>query len=289
VQNMDKSPRIFHRDCDTSAVLCARCLAPFSISYQGAPIALCSNRNGQAIMRYLIAQSNHSATADALMTLFWPEEDTDVALRRLQVTVSILRHSLSVSKLPGGFILYKRGSYLLDSAVPVHTDVDMFLSLYESGLQASSPQSAASLFEQACALYMQPFLSEDLYADWSYTRREQLRQIRLNMCLALASYYLEVQSFAVAAQWVTEVMKENRCEESAYQLLMQIHALQGKRHEALRVYQRCRQVLKDDLDMEPLPQTEALYKAIVLGEFYRQGYQTSPLLFSSPQFSVDQR
>jgi DNA-binding SARP family transcriptional activator len=98
------------------------------------------------------------------------------------------------------------------------------------------------------------------------------------MCLALASYYLEARSFEVAAQWVTEVLKENRCEEPAYQLLIQIHALQGKRHEALRVYQRCQQVLKDDLDMEPLPQTEALYQAIVRGEFYRQGYQTLSLL-----------
>jgi len=252
-----------------SSVLYAICLAPFEISYQDIPIALCSNRNGQAMMRYLIAQSNHSATADTLMTLFWPEEDTDIALRRLQVTVSILRRSfygLSVNKPSDGFILYKQGTYLLNPTVPVQTDVDIFLSLYELGLQASSPQSAVSSFEQACALYTHPFLAEDLYADWSYGQRDHLHQVHLYMCNTLTSHYLKIRSFEKAAQWATVVLGENHCDEIAYQHLMRIYALQGRRNEAQRLYQRCKQVLQEELGMQPLPQTEALYHSIVRGK-----------------------
>ncbi len=38
---------------------------------------LCSNRAGQAILRYLVTRSGHSATSDTLKVLFWPEEEPE--------------------------------------------------------------------------------------------------------------------------------------------------------------------------------------------------------------------
>jgi DNA-binding SARP family transcriptional activator len=244
------------------------CLAPFEVRHLDVPIALCANRNGQAILRYLVAQSDHRATVDTLMSLFWPEDPPEVALRKLQVTVSILRRSLQTEYDPqGGYILCKQGVYQLHPSVGWHSDVEEFLAFYNAGRKASG-SAAASYYERACSLYRRPFLMEDLYADWSFSRREQLRQIRREMCSALATHYLETRSYEQASRWGTVIIEENRCDEGAYQQLMRIYALEGRRNAALQLFQRCQQVLLEELGMQPLPETVALYQAIIRGDLY---------------------
>jgi DNA-binding SARP family transcriptional activator len=250
--------------------LYATCLCPFEVRCNGVPILLCSNRNGQTILRYLIAQPDHSATADTLMALLWPEEAPEVALRKLQVTVSILRRSLQAgSNLRDRYILYKQRDYLLNPSVPLRTDVEEFLTLYNLGRKTRG-EMAASHYKRACSLYRRPFLTEDLYADWSFTRREQLRQIHLEMCNALATHYLETQSYKEAARWAAAMIEENCCDETAYRLLMRVYALEGKRDVALRQYERCRRVLLDELGIEPMPETVNLHRAITRGELTQE-------------------
>jgi hypothetical protein len=71
------------------------CFGHFELRRLGQPITLCSNRNGQAVLRYLIAQPKHSATMDTLMAVLWPEETAEVARHKLRVAMSALRCSLN--------------------------------------------------------------------------------------------------------------------------------------------------------------------------------------------------
>ena len=244
------------------------CFGPFQVRRNEALITLCSNRNGQIILRYLVAQPTHSAQVDKLMNILWPDDDTEVALRKLQVTVSILRRSLNTGyncDSGEGYILYKQQVYLFNPTIPLYTDFDQFLELYEAGCK-SSAELTISFFERACRLYSRPFLLEDLYADWSFMRREQLRQVHLRMCSALAEHYLETRAYDKAAQWATTIIEENRCDEAASRLLMRAYALEGRRSEALREYQHCQEVLFTELGMQPMPETVKLYQAITSGD-----------------------
>jgi DNA-binding SARP family transcriptional activator len=203
------------------------------------------------------------------MSLFWPEDCAEVALRKLQVTVSILRRSLQTEDdLRGGYILCKQGVYQLNPAVAWNSDVEEFLALYNAGRKMGG-NTMASSYERACSLYTRPFLMEDFYADWSFPRREQLRQIRREMCSALATHYLEIRSYEQASRWGALIIEENRCDEAAYQQLMHIYALGSRRNDALQVYQRCQQILLEELGMQPMPETVALYQAIISGELHQ--------------------
>ena len=51
--------------------------------------------------------------------------------------------------------------------------------------------------------------------------------------------------------------------ESAYRLLMSAYAASGSRGEALRVYERCRVLLSDELGVRPSDETEAAYVALL--------------------------
>lgn len=262
---------VAYRD-ESSATLPAlhiTCFCRFQVRRLGQPIVLCSSRKGQAILRYLVAQPQHYATMDVLMALLWPEDEPAVAHHKLQVAISALRCSLNhgyVKDAGSGYILCKNGGYELNPLVPPRTDVDEFLEYYQAGRQNSGNVMSA-YYKRASELYTGPFLSEDLYTDWSFVQRKQLSQIYLTMCNALAEYCLEAGHYEHARSWIIAILKENRCDEEAHCQLMRIYAAQGHRSDALRQYHLCERILAEELGARPTPETLSLFQAILNNEY----------------------
>ncbi len=75
------------------------------------------------------------------------------------------------------------------------------------------------------------------------------------MCRILTDHYLKVKSYQDAEKWATAVLKEDHCDELAYRQLIRIYAAQGRRSEALQQYQRCERILRNELAVQPLPET----------------------------------
>jgi len=245
------------------------CFGRFEVKRLGQTISLCSNRNGQAILRYMVVQSNHQVTIDTLMALLWPEDEPEVAHHKLQVAMSALRRSLNngyVSDTGGGYILCKNGVYKLNPAVPIRTDVDEFLAFYQAGRQQKSINAEVVHYEAACHLYKGAFLTEDLYVDWPIIQREQLHQVYVAMCGALSEHYLEIGSYEDAAKWASAILKENQCDEVAHRQLMRINIAAGRRGEALRQYQRCERILAEELNVSPMSETVSLFHTILSNE-----------------------
>lgn len=68
---------------------------------------------------------------------------------------------------------------------------------------------------------------------------------------------------AEAVQAAEDALAIEPFRETTYQPLMRVHAGAGNRAEALRAYQRCRDVLAEELGVPPSAETEAAYSAIV--------------------------
>lgn len=244
------------------------CFGQFIVRRGGDLVELCRSRSGQAILRYLIAQPDYHATTDTLMEILWPDEEPAIARRRLQVAISSLRSSLNQGydcDPGGGYILFRNQLYQINPSVTLQTDVDKFLTLYQAGQSANQGEMIAS-YEHACRLYRGPFLIEDLYEDWSMRRREQLSQAYLTMCSVLATYSLEAGHYELAAHWAKAILNENRCDEEAHRQLIYAYAAQGRRSDALRQYHICEQILMEDLNVAPMPETLQIYQAILLGQ-----------------------
>jgi DNA-binding SARP family transcriptional activator len=241
------------------------CFGRFTVWRGSEPLMLCQNRNGQAILRYLVAQANHRATIDVLMTTFWPDDEPEKARRKLQVAVSALRHTLNQGydcDTGGGYILCKEQYYQINSSVTITSDVEEFLAHYKQG-QRSGGQSAIRYYEQACRLYIGTYLVEDIYADWSCKLREQCSLAHATMCNVLAEHALSAENYDDAIHWANLVLAENRCDEAVYCLLMQVYATLGRRSEVIRQYQRCEQVLNEELGVAPMPETTQLFHSLL--------------------------
>lgn len=252
--------------------LSVNCFGHFEISRADnpdQPVVLCANRNGQAILRYLISQPGHRATADKLMNICWPEDAKPEALHKLRVAMSALRRSLNrgySAQYGGGYILCKTQVYQINPAVTVRTDVDEFLALYQAGRKARGHEIIEQ-FEAACNLYTGPFLSEDLYADWSFIQRTQLSAIHLIMCKVLSDHYLQIGCYEEAIKWATKILKDNCSDEYAHRQMMYAYAYQGRRDEVLRQYQLCERFLREELGLSPALETEELQRKVFNGEF----------------------
>jgi DNA-binding SARP family transcriptional activator len=257
------SPEIGLFDSD----LYITCFGNFGIFRAGKAVALCSSRNGQAILRYLVAQPRRSTTIDTLLALFWPQDEAEVARRKLHIAISALRRSLQPGdpSEPGiASILCKNRIYSLNPEMSISTDVEEFLQCYASGHQATGERVA--FYERACRLYAGPFLTEDLYADWSFLQREQLAKMYITMCRELADHYLHVGRYEDATKWSQAVLKENRCDETAHRQLMYVYAAQGNRSEALQQYHSCERILHEELGVSPLPETTHLLQRLLARE-----------------------
>jgi len=233
------------------------------------PLELCNNLKGQAILRYLIAQPKHRETVDMLITALWPEEAPEVAEHKLRIAVSALRCSLNrnfVSEPGGGYILCKGRGYQLNPSVAIQSDVDEFLALYQAGQKVSDGETATSYYEKACQLYSGPFLTEDLYAEWAFMRREELSKTYVVMCDRLAEFNLEAGCYEAAAMWASAILKVDRCDEEAHRQLIRAYAAQGRRSEALRQYLQCQRILGEELGVQPMPETQRFFQTLMNGE-----------------------
>lgn len=243
------------------------CFGHFEVRCAGRPVALCSNRSGQSILRYLVVKREHCATSDTLQTLLWPEDQPEASLNKLHIAISALRRSLNYgySCEPGcGYIVCKNRTYYLNPAVVVRSDVDEFLQYYWVGQRAN--EEGITFYENACHLYTGPFLSEDMYADWAFLQREELSRIYLTMCRSIVGHYLKIKHYEDATKWITAILKENRCDEGAHRQLMQIYIAQSCRSEAIQQYQRCKLTLRQELGVEPSSETVLLFQTLLANE-----------------------
>jgi DNA-binding SARP family transcriptional activator len=244
------------------------CFGRFVVCRGQEPLAPCQNRNGQAILRYLATQPRHRATMDELMEALWPGQAPETARHKLHCASSALRRALNsgcAGPKEAGYLLYEDGGYAFNPTVAIRIDCDEFQEHFHAGRRTEGAAAIAA-FEAACRLYTGPFLPDDLYADWSALRREQLTRMLLTMCAAIAAHYLQAGSPARAVEWSLRILAEDRCDEAAYRLLMRAHALCGNRAEALRQYERCKLTLAEQLGVPPLRPTTDLYEAILRDE-----------------------
>jgi len=67
----------------------------------------------------------------------------------------------------------------------------------------------------------------------------------------------------VALKLAQEAVTIEPFRETGHQRLMRLLQDQGNRAEALRVYERCRRLLRDELGVSPSAETEALYLTLL--------------------------
>ena len=221
-------------------------------------------RQGRLAFAFLAGERDRPVSRDELAEVLWPESQPrawDVALSAL---VSKLRALLAEAGLGRAVVARPSGCYQLELPPGSWVDTEAaLLSVHEaeSALRSGQPRLAYGAAAVAAAIVRRPFLP-GLDGAWIDARRAVLRAtlVRALDCLA------EVQAWhgdhALAVRSAEEAVGLEPYRERGYRRLMRVQLAAGNRAEALRVYERCRRLLFDELGTQPAAETEAVLREV---------------------------
>ncbi|QGN32416.1 bacterial transcriptional activator domain-containing protein [Microlunatus sp. Gsoil 973] len=89
------------------------------------------------------------------------------------------------------------------------------------------------------------------YEDWVLLERERLRQMRVHALEAMTRNLAELGRFAEALEVGMVAVGVAPLRESAHREVIRIHLAEGNLAEALRQFEVCAQLLRQDLGLEP--------------------------------------
>jgi len=101
-------------------------------------------------------------------------------------------------------------------------------------------------------------LLPDWYDDWVMLERERLRQLSLHALEALGGRLLAAERLGEALEAALEAIAMEPLRESARRLLIRIHLAEGNAAEAIREYELCGRLFREQLGLEPSPQLTQL-------------------------------
>jgi DNA-binding SARP family transcriptional activator/ABC-type branched-subunit amino acid transport system substrate-binding protein len=223
-------------------------------------------RQGRIVFAYLAAQNGRPVPRDELAELLWGDDLPATWVKALGVLMTKLRALLEECGIDGSTALTSAfGCYKLSLPVGSWIDVDAALealeraeSLLAGGDFAEAKAEAAT----AAALTRRIFLpGED--APWVEEKRRELHAVLVRAVECVRDASFAAGDFAEAARHGEEVIQLEPFRESGYRRLMEAHAAAGNPAEALRVYERCRRFLADELGAYPSPEIEAVYRDVL--------------------------
>jgi DNA-binding SARP family transcriptional activator len=99
-------------------------------------------------------------------------------------------------------------------------------------------------------------------AEWVDVAREQWRTRRIHALAEIAAQLEAEQKIAAALPYAERLIADDPTLEHAHRRLMRLHYLRGDRAAALAAYERCRQLLRIELKVEPGAETRELARLI---------------------------
>jgi LuxR family transcriptional regulator, maltose regulon positive regulatory protein len=212
------------------------------------------------LFQLLITHRHSPLDRDQICEHLWPEADLVIAQRNFKITLNTLYQVLEQERDPGAesaFIVREGSTYSLRPGADILLDIDQFLE----AVRAS--RNNAEMLERAVQLYRGEFLPDTLYETWAAEERERLQSMFLENADRLAEAYIDQKRFANALEVCQRLLANDNCWERAYRHLMLAYAGLGDHGQVGRVYQRCVQTLKKELDVAPSPETQSLYQQLV--------------------------
>ena len=213
---------------------------------------------------------NHGLEREQIFEHLWPEASPDKTTSHFKVALSTLYRVLEPDRTPGSasaFIGREESLYFLRRESDLWLDVDEFTRALETAesLLPKSPAQAVSTLENALALYQGEYLPDARYETWAAAEREHLSVLYLRAADKLCELYLENGLPGKTIDLCQQIFSEDNCWERAYRHLMFAYSQLGDHGQIGRTYQRCVQILGDELEISPSPETVASYQTLTRG------------------------
>lgn len=221
-------------------------------------------RKTESLFCYLILNRHRFHPRGVLAELFWGESEPKNAKHCLNTTLWRLRSVLESNPSTNTYLLVERDRIRFNPESDYWLDAEEFerkTRLAEDVRPAEMNELQRLALEEAVRLYRGDFL-DGFYDDWCLYERERLQQMLLRTLANLMVYHGTKGQYEEGIAYGQRILSLDPLREEVHRELMRYHQLAGRRAEALQRFEVCRSVLREELDIEPMPETVALYRRI---------------------------
>ena len=191
-----------------------------------------------ALVKRLALLARHRLHREQAMELFWPDLDSDAAGANLRKAIHFARRSLGEHDL-----LEVNGDIV---ALAPRAELVIDTEEFDAAAKAALSGQGGSECKRAADLYGGELLPDDRYVEWLEEPRQQLREL-----------YARV--LKTGKLW-ERLVTLDPTDEQAQCALMQAALDAGNRAEAIRLFQRLRELLRIELGVGPRAATIAIYE-----------------------------
>lgn len=204
------------------------------VCLHGAGQVLALERTDALMLAYVAIEG--PTPRKALASMLWPDVDDERARANLRQRLFRLRKALGFDLLEGAVV----------ARVAAHVQVDLAAPDAGGGelLGAVTESDAGGL------------------AAWLAAMRQRRRALRTASLAAAAAQLESAGRLGEALVAAQQLLDCEETSEHAHRLVMRLHYLSGDRAAALLAFDRCEQVLKDEVGARPSAETLALLQTI---------------------------
>jgi len=225
------------------------------------------SRKARALLGYLAYNREDPLSRDHLASLLWSERTDESARRNLRQALYNVRSVLASSGDRRLFVA-DQTTIQIDPAIDCWVDVDEFRASARRGLAAEGNDpgqlvAAARLYrgDLLAGFYLKDCVE---FEEWLLATQEQLREEAIQVFRTLVSTYLRRGETHLGVRYAKRLLAIDPLSEESHRNLMQLYLMAGRRTRALAQYEHLRNLLRQELGVEPLEESTDLYRSILL-------------------------
>jgi predicted ATPase len=236
-------------------------LGPLEVRDGSGPVRVPGAKE-RALLADLLVNAGRVVPADRLVEDLWGSQPPGNPVNTLQGRVSALRRALGPA---GGGLVTRPPGYLLE-ADPEQVDAGRFERLVAeaAALGPAGGPRAAALLEEALSLWRGPALAEFADQPWAQAEAARLEDLRLAATESLVELRLAAGGHAGLVGELEGLVAAHPTRERLRGHLMLALYRSGRQADALGAYQRTREVLAEELGIDPSPELQRLHHQILI-------------------------
>jgi DNA-binding SARP family transcriptional activator len=240
------------------------------IGFDALPEEVRLTRTTQELLAYLLLNNRRSHPREVIHGMFWGDYPEERARNCLNTAFWRLRQALEPKGVPRGAYLETNhlGEIRFNPRSDYWLDVEQFLQ-QANGVLAKATNAVTEAEVQALrevlALYQGPLL-EGFFSNWVMHQREHIHMTFLNALQYLMTYYQERGRYEDSLVHAQKILEFDPLREEVHRQIMRLYFDLGQRALAIRQYELCRAALSNALDLQPMPETENLYRRLLTGD-----------------------
>jgi DNA-binding SARP family transcriptional activator len=242
-----------------------RLLGGFDVMYDDKPVSGLHSMRLQTLMAYLVLNRGSPQSRQHLSFRFWPDSSEAQARTNLRQLLHHLRQAIPDAER--FFVLNKQTvQWKPDSPFTLDvTEFEQVISRAKQSEEKRDPAAMAGSFEKAAALYLGDLFPE-CYEEWIEPIRTALKKEYTTALKKLIVHFETYRDYTKAITYAERLLHCDNLREKTWTDLMRLHALNGDRPKALKVYKQCEELLQQELGIEPGMEIQKMAERLAAGD-----------------------